>query len=150
MQNSSRAVCNGPEIAMTETFIALLRAVNVGGANSLPTKDLVRILESMGLRNVKTCIQSGNAVFQTHDTDAAGLAEKIKARIRRDRGFAPEVILLQLGELESALAANSYPEARSNPKALHLTFLASTPGNADLTALAKIRKDSEQYTLKGR
>lgn len=135
---------------MTATFIALLRAVNVGGANSLLTKDLVRILESMGLRNVRTCIQSGNAVFQTQDTDAAGLAERIKARIRRDHGLAPEVILLQRDELEDAMAANPYPEARSNPKALHLTFLASTPGNANLTALEKIRKESEQYALKGR
>lgn len=135
---------------MTKTFIALLRGVNVVGANSLPMKDLVHILESMGLRNVKTYIQSGNAVFQATDKEVAGLAEKIKARIQRERGFGPEVMLLRLGELETAMASNPYPEADSNPKALHLTFLASAPAKAGLTALAAIREPSEQYTLKGR
>jgi len=39
---------------MKDTFIALLRGVNVGGARSVLTKDLVRLLEDMGLSNVKT------------------------------------------------------------------------------------------------
>ena len=137
-------------LEMKDTFIALLRGVNVGGAHSVLTKDLVRLLESMGLSNVKTYIQSGNAVFQVHPTKAAGLCEKIKTRIQRDHGFAPEVILLRLAELKRAIAANPYPGADSDPKALHLTFLASTAGPPDWAALECLRKESEQYALKGR
>src|SRR5262245_61370453 len=130
---------------MKDTFIALLRGVNVGGAHSLLTKDLVHLLESMGLSNVKTCIQSGNAVFQVHPTKTTGLSERIKTRIQRDHGFAPEVILLPLAELKRAIAANPYPGADSDPKALHLTFLASACGHPDWPALDRLRKDSEQY-----
>jgi len=91
---------------LTNTFVALLRAVNAGSVNSLPTKDFIRLLEAIGLRNIKTYIQTGNAVFWTNETEAAALAEKTKAKIRRDHGFAPEVILLRVDELERAIESN--------------------------------------------
>ncbi len=135
---------------MTDTYIALLRAINVGGANSLPMSDFVRLLRGMGLKNVRTYIQSGNAVFRATGTDAARLSEEIKARIKRSHGFSTDVIVLTLAELGSAVASNPYPEADSDPKALHLTFLASAPSTPDLATLESIRKDSERFTLKGR
>lgn len=46
------------------TYIALLRGINVGGNNKLAMRELVSLLEGLGLRNVKTYIQSGNIVFQ--------------------------------------------------------------------------------------
>ena len=141
--------CEENRPTLTKTFIALLRAVNVGGANSLPGKDLVRILESLGLRNVKTYIQSGNAVFQG-DRKAAGLAEKISSKIQRNHGHAPQVILLRIDELERAIKSNPFPRAKSDPKALHLVFLASVPKAADLSGLENVRQPGEQYSLKGR
>jgi len=135
---------------MTSTFIVLLRAVNVLGANSLSTKDFIRVLESMALKNVRTYIQTGNAVFQSSEPDVSRLSEKIKARIKRRLGFAPEVILLRLDEFERAVASNPYPDADGNHKALHLMFLASAPKSSDLTACEKYRSDSEQCSLQGR
>ncbi|MFZ5876092.1 MAG: DUF1697 domain-containing protein [Nitrospirota bacterium] len=135
---------------MINTYIALLRAINAGGVNSLPMKDFVKLLDSMRLDNVKTYIQTGNAVFHAKETAVAGLPDKIKATIQRSRGFTPEVILLRLDELESAIASNPYPEADSDPKTLHLTFLLRAPRAPDLTALEKIRKNSERFALKGR
>lgn len=135
---------------MTHTYITLLRAVNVGGSNALPTKHFVQILTELGLRNVRTYIQTGNAVFQTEEEEAADLTAKIGAAIERHRGFAPEVMVLRLDELESAIAANPYPEAEANPKSVHLTFLTVVPQSPDLTALENLRKDSERFTLDGR
>jgi uncharacterized protein (DUF1697 family) len=135
---------------MTNTYIALLRAINAGGVNSLPMKDFVELLGGLGLGNVKTYIQTGNAVFRARTTDAAALPDKIKARIKRNHGFAPEVVLLRLDELRRAIAANPYPEADSDPRALHLTFLARAPKAPDLAVLDNTRKDSERYALKGR
>jgi uncharacterized protein (DUF1697 family) len=135
---------------MTSTYIALLRAINAGGVNSLPMKDFVELLEGMGLRDTTTYIQTGNAIFRARKTDATTLPDRIKARIKRDHGFAPEVILLGLQELEHAIALNPYPEADSDPKALHLTFLARAPKTPDLATLEKSLKDSEHFALKGR
>jgi uncharacterized protein (DUF1697 family) len=53
------------------TWVAFLRGINVGGKNSLPMKELVAMLESIGARNVKTYIQSGNAVFQSMEKDCS-------------------------------------------------------------------------------
>ena len=59
-------------------WIALFRGINVGGNNLLPMKELVRQLESLKLKNVRTYIQSGNVVFDTDEKNAKSLAKKIK------------------------------------------------------------------------
>lgn len=135
---------------MTGTYIVLLRAVNVGGVASLPMKDLVKLLEKLGLEDIRTYIQSGNAVFRARTTGVARLPEKIRAAISRKLGFGPEVILLRLDDLESALASNPFPEAQSAPQSLHLTFLAAAPTTPDLAALEKLRKENERFALRGR
>jgi uncharacterized protein (DUF1697 family) len=45
-----------------DTYIALFRGINVGGKNLLPMNELVVLLEDIGARNIKTYIQSGNAI----------------------------------------------------------------------------------------
>ena len=135
---------------MTGTYILLLRAVNVGGTGSLPMKDLVALLEKLGLAEIRTYIQSGNAVFRTNRAQAAKLPTKIRAGLSRKLGFAPEVILLRLDDLESAIAANPYPTADAASQSLHLTFLAGVPAAPDLAALEKLRSGNERFALKGR
>lgn len=135
---------------MSTTYIALLRGINVGGSHVLPMKELVRLLEGLGCREVRTYIQSGNAVFSA----AAGRAEdwsgKITAAIRRSHGFAPDVRLLTLAELGQAAADNPFPLAEAAPKSLHLCFLSAVPTTPDWPAIEALRKDSERLVLKGR
>lgn len=114
------------------TYIALLRGL--GGKNTLPMKGLVRLLENMGFRNVRTYIQSGNAVFQSERMDASMLSANIRRAIDHRYGFAPQVVILTPDEWKKAVASNPYPEAESDPTTLHLTFLASVPKNPDLRA----------------
>lgn len=135
---------------MARTYIALLRSVNVGGTGSLPTKDLVQLLGKLGLDRVRTYIQSGNAVFQAESAHTARLPARIRAGLSRKLGFAPEVILLRLEDLESAIAGNPYREAEKAPESLHLTFLSAAPVAPDLAALEKLRKDNERFALQGR
>jgi len=53
------------EIYLMETWIALLRGINVGGKHIVPMKELVKLLEANDFENVKTYIQSGNVVFHS-------------------------------------------------------------------------------------
>ncbi len=78
-----------------KTYIALFRGINVGGKNVLPMNELVTVLESIGAQNVRTYIQSGNAVYQTQETNASLLANKISATIKERRGSEPQVLLLE-------------------------------------------------------
>jgi uncharacterized protein (DUF1697 family) len=129
------------------TFIALFRGINVGGNNILPMRDLVKVLEGLGLKNVKTYIQSGNVVFQSVNTNAFELSQEISATIEITHGFAPQVLLLGMKELQDAIASNPFPEGEREPKTLHLFFLDSIPQNPDLETLESIKTDSEQFEL---
>jgi uncharacterized protein (DUF1697 family) len=131
-----------------ETYVALFRGINVGGKNVLPMRDLITLLEDLGSRNVKTYIQSGNAVFRHEQRDASLLSNKIAAAIKQSHGFEPRVLLLGLEEIERAVESNPYPEAESEPKTLHVHFLASEPKNPDLCSLESIKGDRERFALK--
>ena len=131
-----------------KTYIALFRGINVGGNNVLPMKDLVAQLENLGSQNVKTYIQSGNVVFQNKEEDDSLLSNKIRTAIKKSHGFEPQVLLLEVEEIEKAVGSNPFPEAESEPKTLHVLFLASTPKNPDLGALESIKSDRERFALK--
>ena len=130
-----------------KTYIAFFRAINVGGRNALPMKELVAILEELGSRNVKTYIQSGNAVFESKEKDASRLSKKIGVEIKQRRGFEPHVLLLELEDIEKAIKKNPFPEAETDPKALHVGFLTSTPENPNLKRLESLKSDSERFRL---
>lgn len=121
--------------------------MNVGGKNVLPMRELVTLLKNIGSRNVETYIQSGNAVFQSEETNASMISDRIGAAIKSSRGFEPRIILLTPEEMERAVEANPFPEAQSEPKTLHLFFLASAPENPNLDALESVRRDLERFAL---
>lgn len=135
------------EAPKLKTYIALFRAINVGGKNMLPMKELAAVLEALGARNVNTYIQSGNVVFESPEKDAARLSSKMSQAIRKRRGFEPYILLLELEDIDRAIRKNPFPEAASDPKALHAGFLASKPEKPDLEALESLKSGSERFRL---
>ena len=131
------------------TFVALVRGINVGGKGTLPMKELVAILESLGCRNVSTYIQSGNAVFQHKDSAVPKLAGKISAAIAKRRGFAPLVLVLEAGDLAKVVDGNPFPEAAADSRSLAVFFLDSKPAKSKLTLLAEIQSKTERIELRG-
>lgn len=129
------------------TYIALLRGVNVGGANKLPMRPFAESLAELGLQDVKTYIQSGNVVFRSEQADRAALAQAITGAIHAGFGFAPYVLLLTVEELAAALAANPFPEGEAEPKTLHLFFMDAPPRNVDASALDHAKAPDERYQL---
>ena len=63
-------------------YIALFRGINVGGKNILPMKELIDILENMGLKDIKTYIQSGNVVFQKDKKKSGELGKEIGLAVK--------------------------------------------------------------------
>src|SRR5262245_5998880 len=106
-----------------KTYVALLRGLNGGGRNALPMRELVAMLEELGCLDVKTYHQSGNVVFRSATNTVSELASKIGLAVSNRRGFKPHVMLLPAEDLERAMAANPFPQAESDPKALHIAFL---------------------------
>ena len=129
------------------TYIAFFRAINVGGKNPLPMKSLVAILEGMGACNVRTYIQSGNAVFQCAEIDPAQMSSQLAAEIKQRHGFEPFTLILDLAALQKACADNPFPEAEPDPQSLHLGFLAAKPQRPDLVKLSSLKKANERFHL---
>jgi uncharacterized protein (DUF1697 family) len=133
-----------------QTYIALLRGINVGGKNILHMEDLKALLAELDLHNIKTYVQSGNVVFQSEAQDISKLGEKIGAAIEQQHGFESQVLIFESNDFGNAVAANPFPEAEYQPNTLHLTFLASEPQEPDLEAIEAVKKYSERYKLLGR
>lgn len=131
------------------TFIALLRGINVGGKTTLKMKDLVLLLEELGAASVRTYIQSGNVVLE-YPGEPGSLDQKITQAIQERFGFAPHVLLLTLAEFKAAMQNNPFPAAESNPKALHLGFLSHEPKDPRMDDLARLKSPSEAFVLKGK
>ena len=96
-------------------WVALFRGINVGGHNRLPMKSLVAILEGHGCIDVKTYIQSGNAVFSSSQSNPDTLPDEIRHSIKSEHGFEPVVLLLSASALAIARDANPFPEGEPNP-----------------------------------
>ena len=82
------------------TFIAFFRGINVGGNNVIPMAELRNILTELGCRRVATYIQSGNAVFQSTESDPEALGRSIAAAVGERAGFAPGVITITAPRME--------------------------------------------------
>jgi len=132
------------------TYIALLRGINVGGHNRLPMKTLAAIMESLGLKNIRTYIQSGNVVFDYSGQDAFLLSQELSNAIDKQIGFSPLVIILALPEFEIAVAKNPFANQVSDPQNLHIGFLASKPEKPDLIRMESLKANSEQFHLADR
>ena len=94
-------------------FIALLRAVNVGGTGKLPMTELKAMCEAAGFTDVKTYIASGNVVFRA--AVSAGKAKAaLEARLAADAGKPGDVLIRTPKEMADVLAANPFPDAAPN------------------------------------
>lgn len=129
------------------TFIALLRGINVGGHHKLPMRELVKVLEDIGLHMVQTYIQSGNVVFQSERSDIPALAQEISEAIGKSHGFSPQIFILDEATLQAAIEANPFPEGEDEPKSLHFFFLDAIPQDPDWEAIESWKADNERYQL---
>jgi uncharacterized protein (DUF1697 family) len=94
-------------------YIALLRAVNVGGTGKLPMAKLKAMCIDAGFVRAQTYIASGNVVF---GSDAASLAVKaeLEARLLAYAGKPVGVIVRTAKEMTAVLKANPFPERAPN------------------------------------
>jgi uncharacterized protein (DUF1697 family) len=95
------------------TYIALLRAVNVGGTGKLPMTELKALCLDAGFTDVRTYIASGNVVFRSQ-LSAAKVKSTLEARLADDAGDAIGVAVRTAAELEAILKSNPFPKAAPN------------------------------------
>lgn len=105
-------------------YVALLRAVNVGGTGRLPMAELKALCEAEGHTQVQTYIASGNVVFCSR-ASAAAIKAGLEARLQLCVGKAVGVFLRTAAELHDVLQANPFPDAPFSRVMVH--FLHDRP-----------------------
>jgi uncharacterized protein (DUF1697 family) len=94
-------------------YIALLRAVNVGGTGPLPMTELKSMCVTEGFAEVKTYIASGNVVF-TSKLSAARVKAALEKQLAAYVGKPVGVIIRTADEMAAVLKSNPFPKAAPN------------------------------------
>jgi uncharacterized protein (DUF1697 family) len=126
-------------------YIALLRAVNVGGTGKLPMAELKAMCADAGFARVETYIASGNVVFESN-----GAPSRVKAELERRllvHAGKPVGVLLRTGpEMDAVLRANPFPNAEAGHT--YTFFLDQVPPSDALDHVAG--RGDEEIRLGGR
>jgi uncharacterized protein (DUF1697 family) len=126
-------------------FIALLRAVNVGGTGKLPMTELKAMCEQAGFSKVKTYIASGNVVFQSKLSEA-----KVKSTLEKAlatyAGKPVGVLVRTAEEMAAVLAANPFPQMPGNRTVA--IFIDTPPPPDALTHATGIREEKMSLGLR--
>ncbi|MEO7050856.1 MAG: DUF1697 domain-containing protein [Rhodanobacter sp.] len=94
-------------------YVALLRAVNVGGTGKLPMSELKVMCEVLGFTEVRTYIASGNVLFTSRLGESA-LKRKLEKELQRYAGKPVGVLVRRATEIAQVLADNPFPDAPGN------------------------------------
>lgn len=127
------------------TFVVLLRGVNVGGNNRVPMADLRAALEEAGYGNVRTYLNSGNAVLDGKGT-AAQLEAKVEALLAKEFSAAVPVIV-RTAQQWKAYQDNPFPDSQS--KLVHLGLTKRAPDKACVAAMQERAAAGERVRLVG-
>lgn len=136
---------------MAGVHIALLRAVNVGGTGKLAMADLRVFLEGLGFENVRTYIQSGNAVFSGGGREGPELEAFLEQEAQVRLGLDASFIVRTPGEWNDAIRANPFTEkAEQDPRRLLVMALKDPPSPERFEALRNGYAGPEPFELAGK
>ncbi len=126
-------------------YIALLRAINVGGTGKLPMTELKAICEKLGFTDVKTYIQSGNVLFRSDETEAK-VGRELDEALGKVLGKKPGVMLRSRREMQTIVENAPFPDAK--PNYLLVSFLPDAPPKDALDRM--VAPDGEEAVVAGR
>lgn len=106
-------------------YVMFLRGINVGGHTQVKMETLRKMLEKMGFTNVRTILNSGNALFDASENDQHVLKERIEKKFTEIFGFTSAIMLRTFQEIEELLAADPFKKITVTPQTrLYVTFLS--------------------------
>ncbi len=95
------------------SYVALLRAVNVGGTGKLPMSDLKALCEAAGFLEVRTYIASGNVLFASRSSEPE-IKTMLEAKLHAYAGKPVGVLVRSAAEMAEVLVENPFPHAPPN------------------------------------
>ncbi len=131
-----------------QTYIALLRGINVSGQKMIKMEALRASFEALNFKNIKTYIQSGNIVFQTQNTDYQAIERQIQEKILQDFGLEVPVMVKDKSEWKEAAKNNPFVNNRNEDiTKLHVTFLSKIPEQALLEKIKEGNYGADEFII---
>ena len=131
-------------------YVSMLRGINVSGRNRIPMAELRVLYERHGHSDVTTYVQSGNVVSRAASRRALAVEQAIGRAIADDLGLDVAVLVRTPAQLATVLDASPFVDAGADPKALHVTFLATAPAKAKVAALDGDAFAPDRFRVHGR
>lgn len=132
----------------TNTFIALIRGINVSGCNKIKMTELQQLFIELGFKNATTYIQSGNVVFQTNLEELDKIEQQIIESIKQTYGYLVQVIVLTKKSLETIYDSNPFlHEPNIDIAKLHVTLLSNKPNENDIIPLKTLSKNEDTFIV---
>jgi uncharacterized protein (DUF1697 family) len=129
------------------TQIALLKGINVGRNKRLAMADLRSLLDAQGYREVRTILQSGNAVFDAGATAPATIESRLRAALLREHAIDVACLVVSADRLRRVVEENPLAEHASDGSRLVVHFLSAQPAPALLAAHDPTRLDPDRARL---
>ncbi|MCH7827061.1 MAG: DUF1697 domain-containing protein [Bacteroidetes bacterium] len=126
-------------------YISMLRGINVSGQKKIKMDELKKLYESLGFKNIKTYIQSGNVIFDFSDTNISKLINKIELKIKKSFSYDVPVLIKTKNDLQKLIANN--PFVKKDSSKLYVTFLSDTPIQSPIDEITKIKDKSEEFII---
>jgi len=132
-----------------QTYISLLRGINVSGKNKILMADLKAIYENTGLKNVQTYIQSGNVLFEMpENTDTQKIAASISEAISQKYGFQIAVFVESMETIEKLMALNPITELdKQDFKHIFFSLISEPPTQELQEKLAQTSFLPDEYYI---
>lgn len=119
-----------------DTYVALLRAVNVGGRGMVAMADLRDFCSALGFRDPRTLLQSGNLVFRAAARSPTALERLLETEARKRLSLDTAFLVRTPSEWRAMIRRNPFPgEAERDPGRLHVLFLKEAPAAMRVKAL---------------
>jgi len=133
-----------------QTYITILRGINVSGKNMIKMPELTALFEALGFIKVKTYIQSGNIVFQYSKKKAEELQKLIQQKIEERFGLKVPAMVKTKDEIEKAISENPFiAKTNVDVSKLHVTFLSEVPQQADIDKINVEQYKPDEFIIVG-
>jgi len=132
------------------TYITMLRGINMTGHNTIKMTRLADMFRQLGYTDAETFIQSGNIVFLCHNGDIAEVSSRIRKAILSEFSLDIAVIIRTLDEMKKIISANPFLEEPGfDPSKMAVLFLELKPSEEQILKVAGINYPPDKFRIDG-
>lgn len=133
------------------TYLAFLRAINLGATRTFPKDDIRRAVESAGFTGVETHLNTGNVRFDTAMRSRGLIEQVLEQAFVADRGFEVPTVVYTTAEFTQIARTAAALSAERPDLVRHYVYLLKDELGPDAAAAVEAtRTDRGEMVVRGR